>query len=149
MRFELTEQLSALTRLECELLDDEAALPRPKEVLGKRAIFTLSRSDDTQTRAFAGTIVLAELVPDPDDVPTLRIEVAPALWNLGQRSDCRIFQDKSAVDIVKEVLESPDASSAAICAGASQGRSSVVDRVLDPAAQGCKWSGRMGRGADS
>ncbi|WP_437537133.1 type VI secretion system tip protein TssI/VgrG [Sorangium sp. So ce726] len=105
LRFELTEQLSELTRLECELLDDEAALPRPKEVLGKRAVFTLSRSDDTQTRTFAGTIVLAELVPDPDDVPTLRIEVAPALWNLGQRSDCRIFQDKSAVDIVKEVLE--------------------------------------------
>ncbi|MDC0681286.1 type VI secretion system Vgr family protein [Sorangium atrum] len=105
LRFELTEQLSELTRLECELLDDEAALPRPKEVLGKRAVFTLSRSDDTQTRSFAGTIVLAELVPDPDDVPTLRIEVAPALWNLGQRSDCRIFQDKSAVDIVKEVLE--------------------------------------------
>ncbi|WP_437282027.1 type VI secretion system tip protein TssI/VgrG [Sorangium sp. So ce375] len=105
LRFELTEQLSALTRLECELLEDEAALPRPKEVLGKRAVFTLSRSDDTQTRTFAGTIVVAELVPDPDDVPTLRIEVAPALWNLGQRSDCRIFQDKSAVDIVKEVLE--------------------------------------------
>ncbi|WP_437978218.1 type VI secretion system tip protein TssI/VgrG [Sorangium sp. So ce295] len=105
LRFELTEQLSELTRLECELLDDEAALPRPKEVLGKRAVFTLSRSDDTQTRSFAGTIVLAELVPDLDDVPSLRIEVAPALWNLGQRSDCRIFQDKSAVDIVKEVLE--------------------------------------------
>ncbi|WP_437593386.1 type VI secretion system Vgr family protein [Sorangium sp. So ce1000] len=105
LRFELTEQLSELTRLECELLDDAAALPRPKEVLGKRAVFTLARSDDTQTRSFAGTIVLAELVPDPDDVPTLRIEVAPALWNLGQRSDCRIFQEKSAVDIVKEVLE--------------------------------------------
>ncbi|AGP36361.1 hypothetical protein BE04_22470 [Sorangium cellulosum] len=105
LRFELSEQLSELTHLECELLDDAAALPRPKEVLGKRAVFTLSRSDDTQTRAFAGTIVLAELLPDPDDVPTLRIQVAPALWNLAQRADCRIFQDKSAVDIVKEVLE--------------------------------------------
>ncbi|WP_437640119.1 type VI secretion system Vgr family protein [Sorangium sp. So ce854] len=105
LRFELAEQLSELTRLECDLLDDEAALPRPKDVLDRRAVFTLTRSDDTQTRTFAGTIVAAELLPDGDDVPMLRVHVAPALWNLGQRADCRIFQEKSAVDIVKEVLE--------------------------------------------
>ncbi|WP_437681532.1 type VI secretion system Vgr family protein [Sorangium sp. So ce131] len=105
LRFELVEQLSELTHLECEVIDDAAALPRPKEILGKRAVFTLSRSDDTQTRTFAGTVVLAELLPDSDDVPALRILVAPALWNLEQRADCRIFQEMSAVDIVKQVLE--------------------------------------------
>ncbi|AUX22313.1 hypothetical protein SOCEGT47_028140 [Sorangium cellulosum] len=105
LRFELDEQLSELTHLECDLLDDAAALPRPKDVLDRRAVFTLSRSDGGQTRAFAGTIVLAELLADGDDVPALRVVVAPALWGLGQRADCRIFQEMSAVDIVKQVLE--------------------------------------------
>ncbi|AUX42166.1 hypothetical protein SOCE26_035930 [Sorangium cellulosum] len=105
LRFELAEQLSELTHLECDLIDDAALLPRPKELLGKRAVFTLSRSNDTQTRTFAGTVVLAELLPDSDDVPALRLLVAPALWNLEQRADCRIFQEMSAVDIVKQVLE--------------------------------------------
>ncbi len=82
LRFELTEQLSELTRLECELLDDEAALPRPKGVPGKRAAFTLSRSDHTQTRSSPGLSSSPSSCPIPTDVPTLRIEVAPVLWNL-------------------------------------------------------------------
>lgn len=104
-RFELVEQLSELSRLECEVFDDSAAMPRPKELLDKPAIFTLTRSDGSQSRAYAGTIALAELAPDGDDVPTLRVVVAPTLWNLEKRADCRIFQDMSAVDIVKQVLE--------------------------------------------
>lgn len=34
-----------------------------------------------------------------------RAEVVPALWFLSRTSDCRIFQDKSVPDIVKEVLQ--------------------------------------------
>jgi type VI secretion system secreted protein VgrG len=33
------------------------------------------------------------------------VHIAPTLWELGQRADCRIFQETSAVDIVKKVLE--------------------------------------------
>jgi type VI secretion system secreted protein VgrG len=103
-RYELVEGLSELSRLACELFDDEAPLPRPGDVVGKKAVFTLARSDGSDSRTFVGTIVRAELAPDADDVPSLRLVVAPRLWNLGKRKDCRIFQEMSAVDIVKKVL---------------------------------------------
>lgn len=104
LRYELVEGLSEVARLACELFDDEAPLPRPGDVVGKKAVFTLTRSDGNDSRSFVGTIVRAELAPDADDVPSLRLLVAPRLWNLGKRKDCRIFQEMSAVDIVKEVL---------------------------------------------
>jgi type VI secretion system secreted protein VgrG len=105
LRFTLDEQLSEVSVLFCELFDFDGPLPRPRDVLGERALFTLAHDDGAEVRSFAGLIVSAELVPGADDVPSLRLEVAPALWNLGKRASCRIFQEMSAVDIIKKVLE--------------------------------------------
>lgn len=107
LRFSLDERISELPVLTCELHDEEAALPRPGEVIDQRAVLKLERADGSvivSERLFAGVVISAELGPDQDDVPALSVEVAPILWQLGQRADCRIFQEKSAVDIVKEVL---------------------------------------------
>lgn len=105
LRFGLDEQLSEVSVLSCELFDFDGPLPRPRDVLGKPAVFTLAADDGAVIRSFAGSIISAELAPDADDVPSLRLEVAPALWNLEKRASCRIFQEKSAVDIAKKVLE--------------------------------------------
>ena len=106
LRFELTEQLSELARLECELSTTRRRCRGRRQVLGKRAVFTLSRSDDTQTRSFAGTWSPPSSCPTADDVPTLRIEVAPALWHLGQALRLPDLPGQERVpDIVKEVLE--------------------------------------------
>ena len=104
LAYELDEQVSELGSLQCDLYDDADALPRPEEVIDKRATFTLTR-DDGQLRHWHGMVVMAELGPDEDDVPALRVHIAPTLWQLGRRADCRIFQEMSAVDIVKKVLE--------------------------------------------
>ncbi|APR79155.1 Rhs element Vgr family protein [Minicystis rosea] len=105
LRYELDERLAELGVLELALWDDaEEALPAPGEVLDKAAAFTLARSDGSQERSFFGTVIHAEVAPDDDDLPVLHVVVAPKLWNLTKRADCRIFQNKSTVDIVKEVL---------------------------------------------
>ncbi|MFT3770332.1 MAG: type VI secretion system tip protein TssI/VgrG [Minicystis sp.] len=105
LRYEMDERLSELGVLNLELWDDaEEVLPAPGEVLDKAATFTLSRSDQSQEQSFIGTVVHAEIAPDDDDLPVLHVVVAPKLWNLGKRADCRIFQQMSAVDIVKKVL---------------------------------------------
>ncbi|MEJ7735646.1 MAG: contractile injection system protein, VgrG/Pvc8 family, partial [Polyangiaceae bacterium] len=102
--WELDERLDEPSTLRCDLSLGDAALPRPGTLVDERAHFSLTRDDD-QVRRFHGLVVAAEVLPDDDDVPYLRVEVAPSLWELDQRADCRIFQEKSAVDIVKAVLE--------------------------------------------
>ncbi len=109
----LDERLSTPAELTCELFDDLAPLPRPGEVVGQAASFTLARSDGSQTRAFSGDVVRAELGPDPDDLPCLRIRVVPHLFSLTKRASCRTFQQMSAVDIVKKVLEGAGVPAAA------------------------------------
>ncbi|AKT37018.1 type VI secretion system Vgr family protein [Chondromyces crocatus] len=104
LAYELVEALAEPGFAACEVYDDDAPLPLPEEVIGRRARLTLSRSDGAQERAFDGTIVEAELAPDEDDVPALRLRVEPLLFRPGLRADCRIFQDKSGPDLVKEVL---------------------------------------------
>ncbi len=112
VRYELDERVSALGVLTCELYDAAGELlPGPGDVLDKAATFQLTRSDGAPPRGFVGTVVNAELGPDADDVPSLRVVVAPTLWNLKKRADCRIFQNMSAVDIVKRVLTDAGVSS--------------------------------------
>lgn len=105
LKYELEERLSELSTLYCELFDDqEELLPPPGDVLDQEAVLTIERADGSQVRSWVGKVVSAEVSPDDDDVPALRVVVAPRLWNLKKRADCRIFQDMSAVDIVKQVL---------------------------------------------
>ncbi|EYF04182.1 type VI secretion system Vgr family protein [Chondromyces apiculatus] len=106
LRYALDERMSELGVLELDLWDDAGeTLPAPGDVLDQAATFTLARSDGGQERSFVGTVVQAELSVDDDDLPVLQVVVAPKLWNLTKRADCRIFQKMTGPDIVKEVLD--------------------------------------------
>jgi len=105
LRYELDERMSELGLLELDLWDDaEEALPTPGDVLDQVATFTLARSDGSQERSFVGAVVHAEIAPDDDDLPVLKVTVAPRLWTLTKRADCRVFQEMTGPDIVKNVL---------------------------------------------
>lgn len=103
---ESREALSEVPRLACELTDD-AGGPDPAALVGKAALFTLARSDGSARRAFAGVVVAAEVThgthPDEGETAT-RVEIAPRLHRLGERSDCRAFHGLSTPDIVEQVL---------------------------------------------
>lgn len=55
-------------------------------------------------RAFNGILTKAEWVGSHDDQHQYRLVLRPWLWLLSRTSDCRIFQDKKAPDIIKEVF---------------------------------------------
>lgn len=105
LRYELSEGLSQVSRLSCEILDDAADAPDPADLIGKSAEVVLERSDGSARRSFVGEVIEAERAPREDGVRTVHLEIAPALWQLSKRADCRIFQKLSVVDIVKKVLE--------------------------------------------
>jgi type VI secretion system secreted protein VgrG len=74
----------------------------PVELLGSNAALVLERHD--RARRICG-IVRAVWEAEPDlDVITARLELAPALWALSLRRDTRIFQEKTAPEILDAVL---------------------------------------------
>lgn len=56
-------------------------------------------------RYFHGYVASFQRVGTPGDITRYRAEIVPWLWFLTRSTDCRIFQDKSVVDILKQVFE--------------------------------------------
>ncbi len=105
LHYDLIDDMFEVPRLYCEIMDDAADAPNPADLINKATEFTLHRSDGAPKRFFYGKVVSAERAPNTDDIRTVHLEVAPALWQLTKRADCCIFQKMSVVDIIKKVLE--------------------------------------------
>lgn len=83
----------------------DAPTPEPAALIGQTASLSIARAGGGPARAFAGVVVDAERAIDKDGIASVRLRVAPRLWRAAQRTDCRTFQEKSALDIVREVLD--------------------------------------------
>jgi len=105
LRYDLIEDMFEVSRLQCEIMADDADAPEPAALVNKAVEFTLHRSDGAPKKFFFGKVVTVERAPGTDDIRTVHLEVAPALWQLQKRADCRTFQKMSVTDIVKKVLE--------------------------------------------
>jgi type VI secretion system secreted protein VgrG len=73
------------------------------DVLGKPVAVSMDLGDNA-TRWFNGLATAFGIEGREGDLFTYRITARPWLWLLTRSADLRIFQDKSALDIVKEVL---------------------------------------------
>ncbi len=101
----ISELLSEVPTLDCEIVKD-GPLPDPSTLLDAKLEVTLTRVGETANpKHFRGVVVGATRRADKAGRPSITLTGAPALWKLSKRQDLRIFQDKSVVDVVKEVLE--------------------------------------------
>ncbi len=105
LAYDILDEMFDVPRLHCEIMDDAGDAPDPASLVNKAASFTLIRPDGAPKRFFYGNIVGAERAPAGDDIRTVHLEIAPALWKLKKRADCRVFQKMSVTDIIKKVLE--------------------------------------------
>jgi type VI secretion system secreted protein VgrG len=103
----LVESLSDVPSAVVELMAErDAVTPLTTEVIAKPAEITFKRDDGKGERSFCGVVVEAERFRPRDQANhRLRLRIAPKLWRLGKRADCRIFHEKSVPDIVKAVLD--------------------------------------------
>ncbi len=91
------------------------------ELLGQRASLEMHRG--SLVRAIRGVVAEVEELGTTAQHRFVRVDVVPALWTLSERSDCRIFQGKTTVDIVRAVLAD---------AGVYQGSGALrIDGALD------------------
>jgi len=106
LRAIIHERLDEVGYLEVDATgsDVETAIPEPKDVIGTPGELSLKLSDGSGSRIYHGIVVEADHFDMEHGHNALRLRVVPKLWKLGKRRDCRTFQDKSVVEIVKKVL---------------------------------------------
>jgi type VI secretion system secreted protein VgrG len=102
-RFAATEGLSQLFELQVECasedpVDDLGAL------LGKECSVQVSSIAD-KTRYFSGIAVEARFVGMRDRLYSYRLVLRPWIWLLSRAVDSRIFQNKTVVEIFKQVFD--------------------------------------------
>src|SRR5271167_2410756 len=102
--FSGSEALSGLFRFRLDLLAPVKNSITAKQLL-KQPVSVSILSEGKKVRYFHG-IVSRFLAGDREErFQHFQAEVVPSLWLLSQRSDCRIFQNKSVPDILKAVFD--------------------------------------------
>ena len=104
-----TEAISQLFSFQLELLSENAKI-RFDQVLGREILFGVAPPDGQDKRYIHGVVTSFSQLPPLHRLSRYRAEVSPKLWILTRRIRSRIFQNKTALDIIKEVLSGLDVS---------------------------------------
>jgi len=97
------EELSHLFRFHLTLVSENTSVAAA-DLVGKEVSWTLNFPEDTP-RKFHGFVRRMTLGPFIGRVRrTYHIEVVPWLWFLTQATNCKIYQNKTALDIIKDVF---------------------------------------------
>lgn len=97
------EALGRPFTLEVELLSERPSID-PDQLLGYPASVAMRLPDGV--RYFHGLIARFRSVRTPGPTYVYRATLAPWLWMLSRTTDCRIFQDQTVPEILKEVFNS-------------------------------------------
>ena len=98
-----TEELGRLFEFEIEALSPSPDIT-PEDLLGKPVSVALEL-DAEQTRYFHGRVCAMGTSGTESRMFGYRLILRPWLWLMTRRTDTRIFQDLSVVDILKKVFE--------------------------------------------
>ncbi|MEZ5978996.1 MAG: type VI secretion system tip protein TssI/VgrG [Planctomycetota bacterium] len=107
--FRAQERLSTMFVYDLELVSDKTKIA-PKDVVGHEVKFAIrdeeGREDDKRDPRFFTGIVASFLVGEMASDRSRRYHavVYPKVWMLSQRSNCRVFQDKTVKEIVEKVF---------------------------------------------
>ncbi len=101
-RFTGRESLSELFRFEVDCLSTSAEFEL-KALTDQEVTLRLLRADGS-TRAFHGMVSDAMYLGSDGALTRYRLVLAPWMMRLTQRRDCYVFQDKTVLEIIEEVL---------------------------------------------
>ena len=101
-RMEGRDELSRPFAYELALISEDHSLPL-NALLGKPMGLTLQLADGSD-RYFHGIAARCSQAAGSGQFASYRVTLKPWLWLLSRTSDCRIFQNKTVPDIVKQVF---------------------------------------------
>ena len=102
LKMEGSEELSRLYEFTIDLLSDNEAVAH-YDLLGKKMTVEMDMVNTTK-RYFDGYVSQFTQVGHLAYFAHYRVTLRPWLWLMTQTSDCRIFQNKTVPDIIKEVF---------------------------------------------
>jgi len=100
--FKGTEEMSRLFHFELDMLSTRNTIAA-KDIVGKNVSFYIEYADGTP-RHFNGIVNRFAASGRGDRLNMYSAEVVPWLWLLTRTADCRIFQDKTVPDIIKQIF---------------------------------------------
>lgn len=105
------EAVSGLFHFSLDLLAQQDVKIKPKDLLGKAVSVSMLDNDNGEDkRYFHGIVNHLSQGPRDERFQHYSAEVVPWLWFSTLKTDCRIFQDKTVVEIVKAVFDELKAS---------------------------------------
>jgi len=78
---------------------------KPADLLGKSVTLSMARPGGVRRHVNGIVVAFAGGAVTRSDYRLFKLKIAPALWTLGRTSDYKVFQDKTAVDIVTSILK--------------------------------------------
>ncbi|HSY27516.1 MAG TPA: type VI secretion system tip protein TssI/VgrG, partial [Burkholderiaceae bacterium] len=98
-----SDGLGSLGEYHLDLLSEKSDI-MVDDILGKDMSISIECVDDS-TREFNGLVTRFAMTGRQGRYATYQVTMRPWLWFLTQTADCYIFQEKTAVDIIKVIFE--------------------------------------------
>lgn len=102
--FSVREQIGAPFVIEADLLSETDFAVKFDDIVGHGVTIRLQLGDGS-TRYFSGCVSRFTQLANHGSYARYHATIVPWLWLLTRASDCRIFQEKSVPDIIKEVFD--------------------------------------------
>ena len=99
-----TEGISELFCYQLDLLAAVYAEVDPKTIVGKRVCVGISADDSGTQRYVNGIVSSLEMMNVDEEFASYRATIVPSLWMLTLNKNTRCYQNKTVVDIIKDVL---------------------------------------------
>lgn len=103
-RFEGREELGRVFAFELDLLSEHRDVPFDKALGRPISVRLADLSGGASPRYFHGHVSRFRQTDDRGSLSRYSATMVPWLWFLGRTQDCRVFQHKSAVEIVTDVF---------------------------------------------
>ena len=102
--FQCSEAISEIFELHLRVLAVAGTSVSASDLIGKRVTLSMVVDDSGTARPFNGMVASLESLGGDSDFDSYALRVVPMLWLLTLNTQTRVFQNKTVVDIVKEVL---------------------------------------------
>ena len=99
------DSVSDLFSYTAELLADAGTTIDPAALIGQKVTVDLTLLDVQGSRYFNGIVIAFDQTSGDDEFDVYRAHIVPSLWQLGLSTNTRVFQGKTAMDIIKEVIQ--------------------------------------------
>jgi len=99
-----TEGISQLFAFQVELLAQRTTVISTKQIVGKKVTLDIQVDDAGSVRNLNGIVNSFEFCGGDEEFNIYRAYIVPRLWLLTKNMNTRVFQNKTAIDVIKAVL---------------------------------------------